>query len=126
VNDPEIHISPERIDGTANVDFDQLNRASMADDWGAKMLALAFPGKQRVSASGRLEMSGGQGKVTIQNVRVGSFAIPDALVSFLLASYVQKRYKIDLSKPVPLPDHVTRIQLGPGNATFYRGLAKGR
>ena len=126
VNDPEIHIFPARIDGTANVDFNQLNQASMTNDWGAKALAMAFPGKQRVSASGTLDTSGGQGKVTIQNVHVGSYAIPDALVSFLLASYVRKRYRIDLSKPLPLPDHVTRIELGPGNATFYRGPAKGR
>jgi hypothetical protein len=119
VNDPEIHISPESINGTADVDFNQLNQASKADDWGSKTLAMAFPGKQRVSATGRLDTSGGQGKVTIQNVRVGTFAVPDALVSFLLESYVQKRYKIDLGK-LPLPDHVTRIELGRGNATFYR------
>ena len=125
VNDPEIHITPERIYGTADVDFGQLNQASKTDDWGAKMLAMAFPGKQRVSATGRLDTSGSQGKVTIQDVRVGSFAVPDALVSFLLESYVQKRYKIDLSKPLPLPDHVTRIELGAGNATFYRGSARG-
>jgi hypothetical protein len=126
VNDPEIHISPERIYGTADVDFNQLNQASKTDDWGAKTLAMAFPGKQRVSAAGTLDTGGGQGKVTIQNVRVGSFAVPDALVGLLLESYVQKRYKIDLSKPVRLPDHVTRIALGPGNATLYRDSAKGR
>ncbi len=124
VNDPEIHITPERIYGTADVDFGQLNQASKTDDWGAKGLAMAFPGKQRVSATGSLNTSGSQGKVTIQDVRVGSFAVPDALVSLLLESYVQKRYKIDLSKPLPLPDHVTRIELGAGNATFYRGSAK--
>ena len=126
VNDPQIRIFPERIYGTADVDFNQLNQASKTDDWGARMLAMAFPGKQRVSATGRLNTSGGQGKVTIQDVRVGSYAIPDALVSFLLESYVQRRYKIDLGKPLPLPDHVNRIELGPGNATFYRRPAKGR
>lgn len=124
VNDPEIHISPQRIYGTADVDFDQLNRASKTDDWGAKMLAMAFPGRQRVSATGKLDTSSGQGKVTIQDVRVGTFAVPDALVGFLLTDYVEKRYRIDLSKPLPLPDHVTRIELGPGNATFYRRLGK--
>ena len=55
VNNPEIHITPERIYGTADVDFDQLNQASKTDDWGAKMLAMAFPGKQRVSATGTLD-----------------------------------------------------------------------
>jgi hypothetical protein len=125
VSDPEIHITPQRIYGTAEVDFGQLNQASKMDDWGAKTLAMAFPGRQRVSATGRLDTSGSKGKVTIQDVRVGSFAVPDALVSFLLESYVQKRYNIDLSKPLPLPDHVTRIELGVGNATFYRGSVKG-
>ena len=124
VNDPEIHITPERIYGTADVDFGQLNQASKTDDWGARALAMAFPGKQRVSATGRLDTSSSQGKVTIQDVRVGSFAVPDALVSFLLESYVQRRYNIDLSKPLPLPDHVTRIELGAGNATFYRASTK--
>jgi hypothetical protein len=124
VNDPEIRITPECIYGTADVDFGQLNQASKTDDWGAKGLAMAFPGRQRVSATGRLNTSGSQGKVAIQDVRVGSFAVPDALVSLLLESYVQKRYKIDLSKPLSLPDHVTRIELGAGNATFYRGSAK--
>jgi hypothetical protein len=124
VNDPEIHITPQRIYGTADVDFGQLNQASKTDDWGAKTLAMAFPGRQRVSATGSLNTSNSQGKVTIQDVRVGSFAVPDALVSLLLESYVQKRYKIDLNKPLPLPDHVTRIELGAGNATFYRTPAK--
>ena len=124
VSDPEIHITPDRIYGTADVDFGQLNQASKTDDWGAKMLATAFPGKQRVSATGRLDTNGSSGKVTIQDVRVGNFAVPDVLVTLLLESYVQKRYKIDLSKPLPLPDHVTRIELGAGNATFYRGPAK--
>src|SRR5215831_6465322 len=44
VNDPEIRITPECIYGTADVDFGQLNQASKTEDWGAKALAMAFPG----------------------------------------------------------------------------------
>ena len=124
VDDAAIHIARDHISGTADVDFRVLEQASKSDDWGARMLAMAFQGKQRLSAVGRLETGGGQGKVTIQDVRVGTWAVPDALTSFLLENYVQKRYRIDISKPLNLPDHVTRIELGSGNATFYRSSNK--
>jgi hypothetical protein len=41
-----------------------------------------------------------------------------------LQSYLEKSYKLDLSKPFPLPDHVTRIDLSTGQATFVRSPAK--
>lgn len=124
VSDPEIQITPDGVSGVADVDFNKLNQGTKSDDWGAKTLASVFRGKQRVSATGKLETGGGQGKVTIQNVMVGNMTIPDALVNLLIETYVQKHYKVDLSKPFALPDHVTRIQLGSGNATFYRSALK--
>ncbi len=124
VNDPEIHITPERVSGVADVDFNKLNQGAKSDDWGTKMLGSVFQGRRRVSATGKLETGSGQGKVTIQNVVVGNVVIPDALVNLLIESYVQKRYKVDLSKAFALPDHVTRIELGSGNATFYRTAKK--
>lgn len=125
VRDPEIHIKPEDVSGAADVDFDELNRASpVKDDWGERLLAYIFKGKQRVTASGRLESSGGQGKLSIVKVVVGTTAIPDWLVSFIIQNYVQSRYKVDLSKPFVLPDHVTHIELAPGQATFLRRADK--
>jgi hypothetical protein len=46
-------------------------------------------------------------------------------VNFLVQSYVEKRYKIDLSKPFHLPPNVTHIELASGRATFHR-MALGR
>ncbi len=50
----------------------------------------------------------------------------DWLVNLLLENFVQKLYKIDLSKPLLLPDHVTHVEHGAGRATFYRSPNKNR
>jgi hypothetical protein len=127
VYDPEVHIHPDRVSGTAEVDFNQLNQtAPKTDDWGASLLAMILKGRERVSAKGKLDTANGQGKLTIEDVQLGTSEIPDWLVSVLLENYVQKRYNVDLTKPLTLPDHVTRIELGDGRATFYRSPNKGR
>jgi hypothetical protein len=127
VHDPEFHIHADRVDGRANIDFDQLNQVGRErGDLGAQALAMLFNGKRKVTATGRLSTAHGQGQVTIENVAIGSAAIPDWLVKVLIENYVQKTYKLDLSKPFPLPDHVDRIVLAPEQATFYRSLNKTR
>ncbi len=127
VHDPEIHIAPHRVSAAADVDFNELNqRGAKTDDLTGKALAAIFKGKQRVSATGKLETENGQGKVRIENVVVGTTVIPDGLVSFFLENYLQKRYKFDLNKPFSLPDHVSHIELGTGRATLYRNPNKNR
>ncbi len=125
VYEPEVHVHPDRLTGAADVDFNELARAGpKADEWTAKILTMIFSGKQRVSATGKLDTANGQGKVTIENVTVGTATMPDWLVNLLLENYVQKRYNIDLSKPLILPDHVTHIDLSPGLATVFRNPNK--
>jgi hypothetical protein len=126
VNDPEIHIAgPDSVTGEALVDFGVLNQGSGdKNDWSAQMLGLILSGKQRVSATGKLVTGNGQGKVTISSVTIGNTTVPQLLVDFLLQNYLQARYKIDLSKPFELPDHVTHIDLSSGRATFFRSLDK--
>jgi len=121
-----LHIASDHVTGTAEVDFNQLNQgAQAADDWTSSIVTSLFKGKQRVTADGKLDTSNGQGKVGIENVAIGSTSIPDWLVQILLENYVQKRYNVDLSKPFALPDHVTKIELAHGRATFIRSPKKG-
>ncbi len=125
VDDTEIHIQADGVSGTADVDFNQLNQGSpKSDDWGSKVLTWIFKGRQRVSGKGKLETSNGQGTLTIESVTIGNSEVPGWLVNLLLENYVQARYKIDLTKPFTLPDHVTRIELGAGQATFHRSANK--
>jgi hypothetical protein len=128
IYDPEVHIHADRIAAAADVNFEELNKngAATSDDWGVKALAGILRGKQRVSANGKLETGNGQGKVMIQDVHLGTTQIPDWLVSALLTNYVQRKFNIDLTKPMALPGHVTRIELGEGRASLYRSPDKSR
>jgi hypothetical protein len=122
VSDVDIRFKPEGVYGAANVNFDQLKPASqLGDQLGARLLASIFRGTQRVKALGVVESGNGTGKLTIKNVQIGSTALSDWLVNWLIETYVQNEYKIDLSKPFLLPGQVTRVEFAPGRAIFIRG-----
>jgi hypothetical protein len=125
VHDPAVRFLPEHVMGFADVDFGEFSRIySNPQDWGPKVLAAMFKGTQRVTATGKLESQNGQAKVQIESVTVGSMTVPSWLVDFVVENYLQPRYKFDLSKPIPLPDHVTQIVLGSGQAIFLRSPNK--
>jgi hypothetical protein len=127
VHDPEIHIAADHLWGAAEVDFDELGRiGAEAGDWGMRVLPWVFRGKQRVLATGKLQTGEGQGKLAITSLTVGTTAIPPGFVNFLLQSYMETRYGIDLSKPFRLPPHVTHIELGAGRAVFHRSPTRSR
>jgi len=121
VHDPVIHIQRDQITGTADVDFNELERlANQDDDWGTQLVAMVFRGKQRVEAAGKLETGNGQGKFTLTSLTVGTTSIPAGFVNFMVQSYMEKKYKIDLSKPFPLPPTVDHIELADGQAMLHR------
>jgi hypothetical protein len=124
VLNPEIHISPEHISGAADVDFDKLGKiGEETDDWGARILALVFKGKQHVLAVGKLETFKGKGKLTIESLTVGTTSIPAGFVNFMAQSYMERKYGLDLSKPFDLPQQVSYIEMGSGHAIFHRVVA---
>jgi hypothetical protein len=119
------HFKPEGIYGESNVDFNKLTPARQsANEFGARILASLFSGKQRVTALGKIASSKGSAKLTIQDVHIGSVALSDWLVNWLIQTYVASQYHIDLSKPFLLPANVTRIDLAPGQAIFVRSRGK--
>ncbi len=121
VLNPQIHITPEGISGAADVDFDKLGKiGEETDDWGARIMAAIFKGKQHVRATGKLETSQGKGKLTIESLIIGDTSIPAGFVNFMVQSYMERKYGIDLSKPFDLPEHVSYIEMGSGNAVFHR------
>lgn len=125
VEEPEIRIHADHISAAAAVDFDKLRQTGkQSDDIGAQLLATLFKGKQKVTASGKLETADGHGQVTVQNFSIGDTSIPDWMTKLMLENYLQKTYHVDLSKPFVLPDHVARIELAPGRATFIRSANK--
>ena len=122
VNDLEFHFKPDGIHGAANVNFDQLKPSQQSESpLTARLLASIFHGTQRLTALGVLESKDGTGTLTIKDVHIGSTALSDWLVNFLIHTYVESEYKVDLSKPFLLPDHVMRVEFAPGKAVFVRG-----
>jgi hypothetical protein len=125
VESPELEIHPDYVSAVAEVDFDKLQQfGKQTNDIGAQVLGTLFKGRQKVSASGKLESGDGQGKLTIEKLSIGSTNIPDWLTQALLQNYLERVFKLDLSKPFQLPDHVTRIDLADGRATFIRSPNK--
>jgi hypothetical protein len=123
VQDLAFHINPDGIHGAANVNFDQLKPSEqMGNQLGARLLASIFQGTQHLTALGVLQTKDGTGTLAIRDVHIGSTTLSDWLVNWLIQTYVESEYKIDLSKPFLLPNHVTRIELGSGKATFVRGI----
>lgn len=121
VSDPTVRILPGGVYGAADVNFEEFNRSNPnSSDWGPKVLAAMFKGTQRVAATGTLASRDGQATVKIASVSIGTMKLPDWLVDYVLENYLQPRYHFDLSKPLPLPDHVTRIELSHGEAAFIR------
>lgn len=127
VKDVDIYFKPDGIHGEANVNFDQLKpTGQLGDQLGARLLASVFQGTQHVTALGVVDSQNGTGTVTIKNVKIGNTALSDWLVDWFIKTYLQSEYKIDLSKPFLLPDHVTHIEFAPGKAIFVRGAKSGK
>lgn len=125
VHDPQVRIGPQIVSSVADVDFDQLGQiGAQNNDWGTRLVAMIFSGKRRVEASGKLETGNGQGKMTLESFNVGTTSVPAGFANFLLQSYIEKKYRVDLSKPFPLPVRVSHIVLGEGYATLYFGPKK--
>jgi hypothetical protein len=125
VRDLDIHFKPDGIHGAANVNFDELKPSQQSGSMlGAGLLATIFRGNQHLSALGVLETEGGTGTLTIKDVQIGSTKLSDWLVNWLIQTYVESEYKIDLSKPFLLPNHVTHIEFAPGKAIFVRGVTQ--
>jgi hypothetical protein len=130
VHDPQVHIGAQLISGTADVDFDELNRQTAApagtNDWASRAMSSIFAGRQRVTAAGKLQSAHGQACLVLDSVSIGDTAVPPVLVSWVLAHYVESRYGVDLSKPFSLPEHVTRVELSPTRATLFRAAEANR
>lgn len=125
VTDVSIHFKPEGVAGGGNVNFDELKAPQqLGDQLAARLLASIFKGTQHVTALGVIDSENGTGKLTVKNVRIGNTALSDWLVNWFVQNYVQSQYKVDVSKPFLLPDHVSHIEFAPGKAIFVRGTKR--
>lgn len=122
ISDLNFHFKPEGIYGSANVNFDELKPTQQfGNQLAAELLASIFTGTQHVTALGVITSGNGTGTLTIKDVHIGSTTLSDWLVNWVMQTYIQSEYKIDLSKPFLLPGNVTQVEFAPGKAIFVRG-----
>lgn len=121
VYSPDILLTREGIDASAQLNFDQIRADMPSHDWGDSVLAIVFHGTQPISFHVRLARQDDKHLLLIEHVVVGSTPIPDFMVQMALKSYVKPRYHVDLTQPFDLPEHVTRVEFDPGHIVFYRG-----
>ena len=127
VRTPSLSIQPDHQTLTGDIDFDELSRSyPNPNDIGPKILAAMFKGTQRVTIVGKVESENAGYRVAIESVTVGNVAVPKWLVDYMIQNVLQPQYKLDLSKPLSYPDHVTQIVMGSRQATFLRGPRTGR
>ena len=127
VRTPSISVQPEHATASGDVDFDALSRSyPNPNDMGPKILAAMFHGTQHVTVTAKVQSDNAGVRVQIESVTVGAMTVPSWLVDYVIQNVLQPRYKFDLSKPLPYPDHVTRIVLGSGQVTFLRGPKSGK
>ena len=127
VGTPSITVEPDHISAAGDADFDKLSRLyPNPNDMGPKILAAMFHGSQHVTITANIESENSGVLLHIQSIVVGSTTVPKWLVDYIIQNVLQPKYHFDLSKPFPYPDHVNKIVLGSGQATFLRGPKGGR
>ncbi len=122
VHSPTVSAQPEHLTAAADVDFDELARTyPNPNDMAPRILAAMFHGMQHVTAVAKVQPEDAGVRVQVESIVVGNTTVPNWLVDYLIQNVLQPRYKFDLSKPLPYPDHVTMIVMSTGQATFLRG-----
>ena len=127
VGTPTVKIQPEHAIVTGDVNFDELSRLyPNQTDMGPKILAAMFHGTQHVTIVGKIQSQSAGILIQVESITVGSTAVPNWLVEYLIKNVLQPKYHFDLSKPFPYPDHVKQVVLGSGQVTFLRGPKGGK
>ena len=125
VHAPTLKVQPEHATASADVDFDELSRSyPKPNDMGPKILAAMFHGTQRATITAHVQSESTGVRMQIESVSVGSTTVPKWLIDYVVQNILQPEYKFDLTKPLAYPDHVTKVVLGSGQATFLRGPGK--
>ena len=125
VHPPTLKVQPEHATASADVDFNELSRSyPNPNDMGPKILAAMFHGTQRATITAQVQSDSSGVRMQIESVSVGSTTMPKWLIDYVVQNILQPEYKFDLTKPLAYPDHVTKVVLGSGQATFLRGPGK--
>jgi hypothetical protein len=119
LSEPHIRLEPDRVIGTATVDF--LEWESRNGSSPGPMLAWLLRGKRPVEAVCRYVSSGGYGQADVESVKIGGVVISGPAVTFLIENLVQPRYpEAVVGRRMPLGYHLKQVRIEQGRAVIVK------
>jgi hypothetical protein len=121
VSDLDVRIEQDRLAAKALVDLERVR--GQLPPMGAFNPISYLSGQVPVEVRGRFPNSEGFGTLQVEEVRLGGFSVPIAMVAQLVASATRNRDNpqgFDIQSPFRLPYSVKRVRLQPGKALVER------
>jgi hypothetical protein len=109
-----VRLTPSHIHGTGDVDFDKASAARRRS--GASpippMMDYLLRGRHTLTVAGQFSAIDGVGQFDLETVALDGVTIPQALVDFLIETYLRPRYRtFDPNRPFRMPHSIDRVQV---------------
>lgn len=115
ITQPHFRLEPDRVIGSAIVDFAEYQVGRGVSP--GPILAWLLRGKRRVEAACRYTSGDGQGRADIEWARIGGIPISGSAVHFLIEQLVEPRYPAAVvGRPRPLGFNLEQVRIERGRA----------
>ena len=125
VSDVDLAFKQDRVEGSALVDFDEVNRQRPADDDSMSGWLLSnLKGKKKVEYRLGVQAEKGVAKVGIDSAVFDGVELPSILVYFMVNRFLAKQYGVNIDDPLPLPYGIERVEFKPERMQVHPGKPK--
>ncbi len=112
-----IHSRPAVVEGTAQVDFDELTGGKYASN----PLMMLFSGTHDVRVVAQATASRGRGSVRVDSVYLDDVKVPRAAMEYFINQYLKPKYpEAGLNSTFAMPDRIDTAIVGDGQITFVQ------
>lgn len=107
---------PDLLEGSADIDFDQLPHSSASS-----LAGMFFSGVHHVAAQAHLDSGQApQAELTVEQVTFDGETIPNFLLDLAIREFIQPKHpEISRHFPVPLPKNVRSVSLGADQVVLH-------
>jgi hypothetical protein len=111
---------PERVSGTALVDFGKLRRAQGYEPgW---LMSKLLDGERSVSATARIRTGAGKVTVDVEKASISGLEIDGKTLDFVIQNFILPFYPDAMvGRPVAMGYHIDRLQLAPAGVGVVIG-----
>ena len=121
VRDPKLVVNgPERVSGTASVDFGKLRRAQGYEPgW---LMSKLLDGEHSVSATVIVHSGGGKVRVDVDRVSISGVELDGKTLDFIVRNFILPFYpEAMVGQPVQMGFRIDRLQLAPAGVGVVIG-----